>query len=355
MLLLSAEQKAAVNRIVRTTRHTCLYGAAGTGKSAETRALSRRLPGCLVLGTTGASIVGVPGAMTLALYCYHERRKRRTPVKTVILEEAGMLTAEMATLLDESLRKSHNAASIMGGVRLIMIGDVLQLPPVADNGAFFFQSALHGELDPAVIVLHQQHRHAPCLQPLVAALRAGALDKGHIAALTVDLASDVPCEGEVVLCATNRACEAPNAAALAAHGGDPAVVGTAQWKLGARVCATRNCYENRRLRVANGTLGVLAEGGAKTAKILPDNARKPVSVPADTLALAWAITIHKAQGKTFAAVAIDGTAPIRMPQMLYVAVSRAKTLRGVRTTNMKSVATPARSAVLAAYVKAHGL
>jgi len=61
------------------------------------------------------------------------------PLQLIVLDEISMFTAKIYSLLDSICRMFKNKSNLpFGGITILHIGDVLQLPPV--NGTFFFRS-----------------------------------------------------------------------------------------------------------------------------------------------------------------------------------------------------------------------
>ena len=110
-----------------------------------------------------------------------------------------------------------------------------------------------------------------------------------------------------------------NRHALARWKGKEVKVGSKVWKAGVPVVVTENIYEHGKLQVANGTFGRLTSEG----KFLEARST-PREISCKALELNFAMTVHRAQGKTLKAVAIDGKGGMFSPHQLYVAVSRAQ-------------------------------
>jgi AAA domain/UvrD-like helicase C-terminal domain len=143
------EEKAAALRELAEARFSVLIGPAGTGKTTLLRALVAQpgiaSGGVLLLAPTGKARVRLQQAtrleaQTLAQFLircdrYDERMgtykvighsKVETP-KTVIIDEASMLTEEqLASLID----------AIKGVERLVLVGDPRQLPPIGAGRPF---------------------------------------------------------------------------------------------------------------------------------------------------------------------------------------------------------------------------
>ncbi|HEX4109675.1 MAG TPA: ATP-dependent RecD-like DNA helicase [Solirubrobacteraceae bacterium] len=109
----------------------------------------------------------------------------------------------------------------------------------------------------------------------------------------------------------------------------PAVTGT-PLRVGDRVIQTRNDYEHE---LMNGELGVIVEGagpGGRTALVLATDDGRRLALPGgaiDTLRLAYAVSVHKAQGSQAPAIVVPLVKAHRIMltrNLLYTAVTRAE-------------------------------
>lgn len=145
-------EKAAALRMLYQRRISVLLGAAGTGKSTLIKALCSipkvKEGGILLLAPTGKARVrleqasGMPGQGqtiaqflnrfdrydgTLGRYFMNALARRATGYKTVVIDEASMLT-------EDQLAASIDA--LQGVDRLILVGDPKQLPPIGAGRPF---------------------------------------------------------------------------------------------------------------------------------------------------------------------------------------------------------------------------
>lgn len=108
-----------------------------------------------------------------------------------------------------------------------------------------------------------------------------------------------------------------------------AIEGAADIRVGDRVMQTRNDYQ---LEVFNGDIGLVRDLDAEDQRVLVDFSTGPVWYEAaelDSLALAYAITIHKSQGSEFLAAVISIATehyPMLQRNLLYTALTRARRL-----------------------------
>lgn len=302
------------------------------------------------------------------------QRYRRTDV--LVIDEVSMLHGKRLNMLDDMCRLMRGNRSPFGGLQVILVGDLFQLPPVADKDDapdFVHYAGAWADLKPAACYLTEQHRQQQDrLLDVLRAMRAGTLQREHLDALHERI-GQAPPEGEpmVRLCTHNRDADAINGQELAALPGEatryamrtdgPAdevgrlmrevlVPELLELKAGAEVMFVVN---NPTMGYMNGTRGVVTgfRGGLPRVRLgegqtirveahtwtLPEDTRERASVTHLPLRLGWAITIHKSQGMSLDAAVID-LRKCFMPGMGYVALSRIRSLDGVYLTGLNDVA-----------------
>lgn len=171
-MTLTPSQKRAYQAI-HSGRSVCLTGAAGTGKSfllqhlrdelgAEVTALTGTAA-CLVAGVTIHSWAGVgmveegndPEYYADKINDFTRRRIANTEV--LIIDEISMMSAHFCDVLDAVFREATNIDMPFGGIQMVMVGDMAQLPPVTKRGEprYAFESRAWKELDPQVVILQE--------------------------------------------------------------------------------------------------------------------------------------------------------------------------------------------------------
>jgi ATP-dependent DNA helicase PIF1 len=309
-------------------------------------------------------------------------------VEVIIIDEISMVRADVMDAIDTSLKMHRKSPLPFGGVQMLLFGDLFQLPPVVSSQEekeyfrtvyahpYFFAAHVFKDHVPfQMIELTQVYRQTERnFIRLLDSIRTMQFDYEDLESLNERYLPDAVIEEPfLTLCSTNAATQTINSGRLAEisspsffyHGevkGDfnPKVFPT-DYKLElrpeAQVMLIRNDPEKR---FVNGSLARIVyldedkitvqlktEDGKIEIFDLPkmtweinkytlapdtENAIKAEVIGSFTqypVRLAWAVTIHKSQGKTYDRVAIDlGRGAFEHGQT-YVALSRCRTLEGV--------------------------
>jgi hypothetical protein len=310
-------------------------------------------------------------------------RKLLGAIDTVVIDEVSMVNADLIDAIDRSLRIARQRPEPFGGVQLVMFGDPYQLPPVPGDGderAFFadryasmwFFDAKVWESAPLTVYeltdIHRQHDDA--FKAMLTAVRHNRVTAEIAGHLNAAGARPVPANPPITLATRNDSVNSINARALAALPGavkkyraevNGEFGGRAfpadevlELKPGAHVMFLRNDAEHRWV---NGTVGevtrirptsviVDVDGedfevartswernrytySTATKTIKRDVVAEFVQFP---LRLAWAVTIHKSQGKTYDAAVVDLGSRVFAAGQTYVALSRLRSLEGLYLT-----------------------
>jgi ATP-dependent exoDNAse (exonuclease V) alpha subunit len=306
----------------------------------------------------------------------------------LIVDEISMLRADTLDAMDSALRAARKSAKPFGGVQMLLVGDFYQLPPVVrgDEGRLLEEAgyaspyafSAHALRDPpiAVFELTEVRRQSDAdFIELLTSLRERRELEEAVAALNQACLERKLAQKPVLLTATNAVADRYNAQGLASLPGEPAVFSGAfegeakgnlserlpapmqlALKRGARVIFTQNDSEGRWV---NGSLGAVDSYDAEIIRVRIDPGHDLVEVARAIwpqarwqwnaterkmevqeefkyiqfpLAHAWALTIHKAQGMTLDAVEIDLGRGAFAPGQTYVALSRARSMEGLRLT-----------------------
>ena len=374
-------------------RDLYITGAAGTGKSTLLHYVrSRTSKPHAVLAPTGVAALNVRGQTIHSFFKFPPRHIDPNTIRgdcsdlfqrlqLLIIDEISMARADLMDAIDIFLRKSRGNSAPFGGVQLVMFGDLYQLPPVVDSnelhvyltekygGRYFFQANAFDHFQPKRIALVKNYRQKD--QPFVDVLwkvRTGKADEADIALINdryVPVSPDD--ESYVHLTSTKIAARQRNALFLERikselHISRARITGKfsesvyptdvlLKLKIGAKVMMVKN---DRYGRWVNGTIGRIAgfgkdsidvdidgqtytvekEGWENTRYRYNRSERRVIQEVSGTfvqypVCLAWAITIHKAQGHTLNKICIDLGRKAFDHGQAYVALSRCTSLDGI--------------------------
>lgn len=303
------------------------------------------------------------------------KRYMRTDV--LVIDEVSMLHGKRLDMVNEACKLLRESSEPFGGLQVILVGDLFQLPPVNRTGEtadFAHNSQAWAELSPKICYLNEQHRQqGGGLLDVLEAMRSGELDESHGEILTGRLNQQPEDEMPVTrLYAHNVDVEAINMRHLTALNSDsktyammtngskakveqltrsvlaPEVL---ELKQGAEVMFVAN---NFGLGFVNGSRGrvigfrdglplVKVLSGQKIIKVEPhswtlqEDGKKRAEAIQLPLRLAWAITIHKSQGMSLDGAEIDLSKSFT-PGMGYVALSRIRSLDGLFLLGLNTMA-----------------
>lgn len=340
-----------------------------------------------VAGQTIHSFFGFPSRM---LEPKDIRKKYYTKIyeklDTLVIDEISMVRAEMLDNIDYFLRLNRNRPTEpFGGVRVVFFGDLFQLPPVIATpeereffqtvyeSAYFFSAKIFKQLNLRMIELKQVYRQTDRhFIQLLDAVRQNRVDYDELADLNERHDPEfADTDSYITLSARNATVLALNKSKLDSLSAvEETFIGTLtgdftetntpaelilKLKVGAQVMFVRNDPDRR---FVNGTIGkivALSYDSIRVAIRNVDDTQTVIDVEKAKwesfkyklnaqnvieaevtgsytqypLKLAWAITIHKSQGKTFDRVIIDlGRGAFEHGQT-YVALSRCRTLSGI--------------------------
>lgn len=391
-------------RMMGDTRH-CVFitGKAGTGKSTLLRHFrSHTAKNVVVLAPTGIAALNVGGQTIHHFFRFTidvtpqkaaSRKKPRNAglykkLDTIVIDEVSMVRADILDCIDAFLRRyGPQAGMAFGGVQMVFIGDLYQLPPVVgaqDRAIFsdhyetpyFFSAHVMQDFPLQVIELEKVYRQKDlAFVELLNRVRNNSVTGRDLDQLNSRLdAASAPDKDNfsINLTATNRRADEINHHHLQSLGGKvygfnaqltgdfgreyfPAAPELA-FKIGAQVMMLSNDKDGRWV---NGSLGLVQDVRRDSDQteyivIRLQDQDEPVAVTKHTwevfqfalsdsqiesepigtftqypFRLAWAVTIHKSQGKTFERVTIDIGHGAFAAGQVYVALSRCTTFEGI--------------------------
>ncbi len=399
--------RLASELVENTGVNVFLTGKAGTGKTTFLRSLrSRTRKRAVVLAPTGIAAINA-GGMTIHSFFQLDfapffpgvgrsggkgrfDRFRRDKLRVIrsldllIIDEVSMVRSDLLDAVDDVLRRHRDPTRPFGGVQLLLIGDLQQLPPVVkeDEWAslsqyyrtpYFFDSHALGATDYVTVELDKVYRQSEGeFLDILNRIRTNTADADVLGRLnTRYIPGFKPKKGEryVRLTTHNYQADAINFECMRklrtpSVTFEASVEGTfpessfpaAQdltLKVGAQVMFIKN---DNAAGYYNGMLGEVVEASVEdgvkvkaedtgneilVAPVTWDNVKyeidpKTNAIKEETIGTftqiplrpAWAITIHKSQGLTFDRAVIDASGSFAHGQT-YVALSRCRTLEGL--------------------------
>ena len=348
-LMLGAEQRAALEHIVRPDGLSIIVGYAGTGKSALLgvardgwEQAGYRVTGLALSGIAAENLESGSGIASRTIASLeHQWRQGRELLSSrdiLVVDEAGMIgTRQMERLVCEAEKR---------GAKLVLVGDPEQLQAIEAGAAFRSIAERHGAQEISEVRRQREDWQRDATRHLATGRTEQAIrayeEAGHIHAAETREAARVDlvehwdrarqaalAETRMILTHTRDEVAELNQLArerLRASGelGDDVSIATTRgartFASGDRIMFLRN---ERSLGVKNGSLGTIESVTATRAAVLMDDGRSVAFDAKDYADIdhGYAATIHKAQGVT-----VDRAHVLATPGLdrhaAYVALSR---------------------------------
>lgn len=151
------EQGRALKKIFTTRENLFITGRAGSGKSTFMRRIVKFLGKCVIVAPTGVAALNAGGQTIHSFFSIKndpyipsiERgmlsnkvdvspfmKKKIKNLDTIVIDEISMVRPDLLDEVADVLRQCRRSKEPFGGVRLIMFGDLSQLPPVVTADDF---------------------------------------------------------------------------------------------------------------------------------------------------------------------------------------------------------------------------
>ena len=383
-------------------------GQAGTGKSTFIHYLQKKIKNLVALATTATAALNIQGVTIHSFFgfpashitpeafhtsssikIYPQKRKLMNLMEVLVVDEVSMLLPNLLDSMDIILQNINKNNQLFGGVKVVLVGDLLQLPPIVVtqqekayfshrySNAYFFAADVFRRCSLKSFLLTKVYRQVDT--KFIRILEAIRINQNHKDAVRIlnnlcykDKQGKSLSQDAVYVVTTNAKAKSINKQKLyqlpdkifcfeAKINGNET---KEQWKIpasyllelkrGAKVMFLKNNKPNW----VNGDFGVVLSFEKNSIyvqkedesvvevkktewekyKYTYDRQKKMIQKEVTgtfyqfPLALGWANTIHKTQGLTFEKVIVDLTNRAFCTGQTYVALSRCKNLENITLT-----------------------
>lgn len=326
------------------------------------------------------------------LHHFNMNKTKRAIIRNLellIVDEVSMLRSDVLDAMDWMLRNVRKVNEPFGGLQVLFIGDLLQLPPVVKpqewnflhhyyKSPFFFDSHVINQVKPLYIELQKVYRQSDQnFLDILNNLRNNEITQSDIEVLNKYVDPNfkaIDHDDYITLTTHNADADLINKDALErlddsemsyqseVTGNFPEhlypIDDSLKLKIGAQVMFIKNDLSQEK-DFYNGKMGIIESLNKHEIKVRFPEENRSIEVekyewnniqyqmnPSTgeveektlgtfvhfPLKLAWAITVHKSQGLTFDKAVID-VSKVFVPGQAYVALSRLRTLEGLVLLN----------------------
>lgn len=403
-----------IELLEHTNRSVFLTGKAGTGKTTFLNNFVKKTrKKHIIVAPTGIAAINAGGVTIHSLFAIPSRtfvpttepvdpnlamninelfphfkyRKEKLDlfreIELIIIDEVSMLRADLLDIMDHSLRRVRRNQLPFGGVQLLFVGDLYQLPPVVRDDSerilskyyetpFFFSAKALQNVRLITVELTTVYRQQDEeFLEILDAVRHADFHELDFEKLNSRYQPDFEPETEtyIHLCSHNRMADHINRKKLGELNTESlfykaSVIGEfketqypideiLELKVGSQIMFIRNDSSPGK-NFYNGKLAEISYLDEDAIKVVLDESKKEITLTTEVweqkrytldadkniktevlgsfeqypIRLAWAVTIHKSQGLTFDRVIIDAGRSFASGQV-YVALSRCRTLNGI--------------------------
>lgn len=400
----NTEAERAINLIKHTNITVFVTGKAGTGKSTLLRHIISGLKKkYILLAPTGIAALNISGQTIHSFFRFSfrpylpndrdlpnlsERVDLLNELDLIVIDEVSMVRADVMNAIDLTLKKALKNNLPFGGKQLLLVGDLLQLPPVINNrnleevkiiresyaNEFFFSAKVFENYDIEVIELQKVYRQKDVdFVNVLNNIRINKVDDLDLQRINsrLRIPNKEELDGVITLTTKNSKVDSINKFKLnnipkKEHEFTAIKTGTfarnnslkrdptdtiLKLKEGAQIIFLKNDSEKKWV---NGTIGSISKINEKGIKVSvnkrsfyiaretwedieykwnkeEDKVEKEIvgTFEQYPIRLAWAITIHKSQGQTFDKSIIDLDSGAFTFGQTYVALSRCTSINGI--------------------------
>jgi ATP-dependent exoDNAse (exonuclease V) alpha subunit len=397
----------AADFINQTSEHLFLTGKAGTGKTTFLKHIREDThKNVVVAAPTGVAAINaggvtlhslfqlpfepyIPGfsAVTSKKHLFRFAKQKLDLLKQLellIIDEVSMLRADTLDAIDVTLRNIRRNHKPFGGIQVLYIGDMFQLPPVAKEEewnllksyyqtTFFFHAQVIQQTKPVYLELKKVYRQGdPIFVDLLNRVRNNQITKGDLDELNSHYQPNFNPKEEdnyIILTTHNYKADNINNRKLAELPGEERIFSgeiigefpdfalptdmDLHLKVSSQIMFLKNDTDEQ--RYYNGKIGIISHIIADQIHVYLSDTNDTIILKKVTwenkryeldkvsgkikeeilgsfsqypIRLAWAITIHKSQGLTFEKAIIDIGSSFAAGQA-YVALSRCTSLDGI--------------------------